>query len=38
MKISTNSFGNYKPIAAQKNNVSQVESKKAVEALKVSNE
>jgi hypothetical protein len=38
MKISTNSFGNYKPIVAQKNNVSQFESKKAVETLKVSNE
>ncbi len=38
MKISTNSFGNYKPIAAQKKNVSLVEPKKAVETLKISNE
>ena len=39
MKISTNSFGNYKPIVAQKNNnVLNIESKKAEEVLKISNE
>ena len=39
MKISTNSFGNYKPIVAQKNNnVSKVESNKTEEVLKFSNE
>jgi len=39
MKIATNSFGNYKPIIAKKNNsIPQVESKKAEEAVKISNE
>ena len=39
MNISTNSFGNYKPIAAQQNkNTPKAESKNIIKEAKVTNE